>query len=157
MKKATPSQLADIRRLQAQSLGYLLIRAGQLMNERGMAIVNEAAGRPLLRDAHTRLLPHLLEPEGIRITELARRLSVSKQAVQQLVADMIEAGVATYEPDPDDARARRVVLTAHGVVEVNRGTQVLLGIERELSPLFDVRSQKQLRPLLARLLSALEL
>jgi len=155
MKKATPKQLQDIRRLQEKSLGYLLIRAGQLYNERGMALVNAQGQGPLLRDAHTRLLPHLLDAEGVRITELARRLSVSKQAVQQLVADMVAAGVVAVEPDPEDARARRVVLTAHGALAMKHGTGVLVAIEQELAPLIHERTQKQLRPLLTRLLAAL--
>lgn len=154
--KNRSSGIDEIRKLQGHSVGYLLIRTGQLYNERGIARVNQAAGMPLLREAHTRLLPHLLEPGGIRITELARRLDVTKQAIQQLIADMVEANVVRYEPDPEDARARRIVLTAPGLAAMKQGTQVLLDIETELRPEFDERKLKQLRTLLARLLDVLE-
>src|ERR1044072_3938453 len=118
-------RIPEQRRLQASAVGYLLIRSGQLWNDRAIRRVNAEARGPVLREAHTRLLPHLLEPDGIRITELARRLSVTKQAVQPLVADMVEAGVLRMEIDPDDARARRVILTAHGFAAMRHGTGIL--------------------------------
>ena len=36
----------------------------------------------MLREAHTRLLPYLQDPAGIRITDLAQAVGVTKQAVQ---------------------------------------------------------------------------
>jgi DNA-binding MarR family transcriptional regulator len=149
-------RIAEVRRLQASSVGYLLIRSGQLWNERAIRVVNAEGRGPVLREAHTRLLPHLLEPDGIRITELARRLSITKQAVQPLVADMVAAGVLRMEDDPDDARARRVILTAHGFAAMRHGTGILLDIEAALAPTVGKAAMKELRRLLASLLAALE-
>ena len=149
-------RIAEVRRLQASSVGYLLIRSGQLWNERAIGRVNAEARGPALREAHTRLLPHLLEPDGIRITELARRLSITKQAVQPLVADMVEAGVLRMEDDPDDARARRVILTAHGFAAMRHGTGILLDIEAALGRALGKASMTELRRLLTALLAALE-
>lgn len=136
-------------------MGYLLIRSAQIWNDRAIARVNEAAERPLLREAHTRILPHLLEPGGIRSSEIARRLSISKQAVGQLVADMVAAGVVRLETDPDDARARRVVLTPHGFAAMKHGTGILLDIERELAKELGLEDMRVLRRLLGGLLRAL--
>jgi DNA-binding MarR family transcriptional regulator len=149
-------RIAEVRRLQASSVGYLLIRSGQLWNERAIGRVNAEARGPALREAHTRLLPHLLEPDGIRITELARRLSITKQAVQPLVADMVEAGVLRMEDDPDDARARRVILTAHGFAAMRHGTGILLDIEAALGKALGKASMTELRRLLTALLAVLE-
>lgn len=150
-------QLEQLQRRQAASLGFLLIRCGQAWNDRAIARVNAEAGRPVLRDAHTRLLPHLQAPEGVRITELAKTLGVTKQAVQPLVAELAEAGVVRVEPDPDDARARRVTLTSHGVQAMLHGTGVLEAIEREVAPELGAVEVKRLKRALTQLLVILDL
>lgn len=142
--------------MQARSLGYVLIRCGQLFNDEGMARVNAEAGGPVLREAHTRLMPFLQAAGGMRVSEVAKRLGVSKQAVAQLVADLLELGVVKVRPDPDDARARRVVLTELGVSAMQHGTGVLLELERELVPAMSGAKLRQLRRLLAELLPVLE-
>lgn len=153
-------RLEVLRRRQANSLGFLLIRCGQLWNERGIAGVNAeaaAVGRaPVLREAHTRLLPLLQSPDGVRITELARFVGVTKQAVQPLIADLARQGVVRVEVDPDDARARRVFLTPFGVDAMLHGTGVLEAIEGEVTADFTARDLKALKALLTRLLTTLE-
>ena len=145
-----------LRRAQARSLGYVLIRCGQLFNDRGVARVNAAAGKPMLREAHTRLLPHLQTPGGIRVTELARRLGITKQGAQQLVADMARLGVVRVDADPDDKRARRVTLTEFGYEAMMHGTGQLLEIEAEIAPRVGKAKIKELRRLLTELLAVLE-
>ena len=150
------SNAQKLARQQARSLGYVLIRCGQLFNERGIARVNAAAGKPILREAHTRLIPHLQAVGGIRITELARRIKVTKQAVQQLVADMIEQGVVRIDADPDDARARRVFLTEFGFAAMMHGTGQLMKIESEVAGAVGRSDVKHLHRLLTTLLQVLE-
>lgn len=149
-------RLEQLQRRQADSLGFLLIRCGQLWNERGINQVNVEAGAPVLREAHTKLLPHLQAPGGIRITTLAERVGVTKQAVQPLVADLAHQGLVRVEPDPDDARARRVTLTALGVDAMLHGTGVLERIERDVAPSLGRAELKALKQSLRRLLAALE-
>lgn len=149
-------RLGQLQKRQADSLGFLLIRCGQLWNERGIAQVNLEAGAPVLREAHTKLLPHLQAPEGIRITALAERVGVTKQAVQPLVAELSEQGLVRVEPDPDDARARRVTLTALGVDAMLHGTGVLERLEREVAPALGRAEVKALKQSLRRLLAVLE-
>lgn len=156
-RSPTKSQPLDhVRALQAQSLGYLLLRAGQLWSERVLSIVHAEAGAPVVREAHTRLFPHLLSEGGIRITDLARALNVTKQAVQPLVAELAELGMVRVDADPDDARARRVLLTDHGVAAMVHGTGVLLRVEAEVAPRLGARDAAQLTRLLAKLLPILE-
>jgi DNA-binding MarR family transcriptional regulator len=155
-------QLETLRRRQANSLGFLLIRCGQLWNERGIAAVNASAqalgrsARPVLREAHTRLLPYLQEPAGIRITELARLVGVTKQAVQPLVAELAEQGVVRVGVDAEDARARRVFLTPFGVEAMLHGTGVLESIEAVVTSPLTKPDVKALKQLLTRLLQTLE-
>lgn len=49
-----------------------------------------------------------------RPSDIARRLGVSRQAVHMTIAQMAEKGIVTFAEDPDDARRKRVVLTAFG-------------------------------------------
>lgn len=148
--------LEHVRALQAESLGYLLVRAGQLFSERAVALVNAEAGGPVVREAHTRLFPHLLAEGGIRITELAKSLGVTKQAVQPLVAELTELGIVRLEADPLDARARRVLLTDHGIAAMVHGTGVLLRVEAQVAAQLSSRDVAQLKRALARLLPLLE-
>ncbi|MBM4777572.1 MAG: MarR family transcriptional regulator [Archangiaceae bacterium] len=149
-------RLERLRKRQADSLGFLLIRCGQLWNERGISQVNAEAGRPVLREAHTKLLPYLQAPTGIRITALAEHVGVTKQAVQPLVAELARQGLVRVEPDPDDARARRVALTAAGVEAMLHGTGVLERIERDVAPALGKAELEALKRSLRRLLAVLE-
>jgi DNA-binding MarR family transcriptional regulator len=152
----TDVKFDDLRRRQHASVGYLLIRAGQLWNERAISEVNALAGAPVLRDSHTRLLPLLAQPEGARVVDLARRLGLAKQSVAPLVAELKALGVITTIPDPDDGRARRVVLTPRGIEGIAAGNDVLVQIERDLATRLGKPDMKALRGLLGRLLRLLE-
>src|SRR4051812_480424 len=94
------------------NLGQLLFKAARLFNEAAVARVAAETGVPL-RVAHTQLLPHL-GTQGVRATEIARRIGISKQAVGALLADLEAWGVAERVPDPADGRASLVRLTAAG-------------------------------------------
>ena len=98
--------LNQVRKLQAKSLGYLLIRCSQMWGDRAIAAVNREAGGPVLREAHTRLLPYLQTAEGIRITDLAKAVGVTKQAVQPLVSELAMVGIVRIETDQQDAIIR---------------------------------------------------
>lgn len=149
-----PKKLSELQRLQSTSLGYALIRCGHLFNERAMAKVNAGEMDFKLREAHTRLLPYLQDPNGIRLGDLAKKLDVTKQAVQQLVADMVEGGFVQLDRDPDDSRARRAKLTDLGVAASLHGTSVLIELENGLN--LGKRDAKELHRLLSRVLMALE-
>ena len=66
------------------------------------------------RFAHNAVFANI-PPEGIRLTDLAHRAGMTKQAMGNLV-DQCEAwGLVTREADPLDARARRVCFTPTGL------------------------------------------
>lgn len=148
--------LEEVRKRQLASVGFLLIRAGQLWNEQAIARVNAQAGSPVLREAHTRLLPLLLRPGGARLVDLAQRLGLAKQSVQPLIAQLKALGVVTTLPDDRDGRALRIVLTPEGIDGINQGNDVLRHIERELALELGRAEMRTLRDLLRRLLVCLE-
>lgn len=78
-----------------------------------LALSNLAA-RDQVSAAHVHLTRHLAL-QGDRLTDLAQRAGMTKQAMAQLV-DQCEAwGLVTREPDALDARARRVCFTPTGL------------------------------------------
>lgn len=121
-----------LQRAQAESFGHLLFTAARLLDERAQARLNAAAGERVARPALVRLLP-FLDQTGIRPTELARRVDVSKQAVGQSLAELERRGLVEYIPDPGDGRARLVRLSSAGVVASQRGLRVLATLQRELA------------------------
>lgn len=72
-----------------------------------------APRHPHLRAAHLRLF-RAGAVEGRRVTELAARTGMTKQAMHELVRHLERHGYVTRETDPDDERARRIVLTDRG-------------------------------------------
>ena len=121
----------ELTTLQAASFGHTLFVCARLLDEVAQARVNREAGRTVLRPALTRLLP-FLTPEGVRVTDLARRADVTKQAVSQTLVALEAEGVVALRADPDDARAKRVHLTRRGRTALGQGVGVLAALEAEL-------------------------
>ncbi len=112
-----------------RNLGNLLLRSARLFD--ALAFERWSAGHPSIRRAHLQLMPHL-DLAGTRITELARRAEISKQAVGQLVTDMEAGGYVERVPDPSDQRAKIVVLTKRGRDAVIEGLAVFDALKNEL-------------------------
>lgn len=108
----------------AAGFGPVLFECARVLDEIAQAEVNRQAGRRVLTPALVRLLPHLSR-EGIRPTELARRVDVSKQAVGQALTDLTARRLVELVPDPADGRARLVRLTAAGASAYGHGRAVL--------------------------------
>jgi DNA-binding MarR family transcriptional regulator len=105
-------------------LGRLLGHAARRFDERVLQLMahnvevplalSNLAARSQVGAAHVHITRHLAL-EGSRLTALAERAGMSKQAMGDLV-DQCEAwGLVTREPDLRDARARIVRFTASGL------------------------------------------
>jgi DNA-binding MarR family transcriptional regulator len=137
------------------STGQLLLKCARLLDERAVARVNRSAPKVRLRPAHTSLLPHI-DREGTRLTALAARRGISKQAIDQLVSDLERMGAVERTPDPADGRAKLVRFTARGLEAIHHGLGVLRDIERELERRVGPRAMQSLHATLAEVLVALE-
>jgi DNA-binding MarR family transcriptional regulator len=146
---------AALEREKRESTLQVLFKVARLLDERAVARVASQKGAPKLRRAHTSLLPHL-DLEGTRITVLAGRMGISKQAVSQLVDDLEAMGVVAREDDPADARAKRVVFTKQGRRGILEGLKVLATLEAELAETVGKPRMAELRASLLAVLDAVE-
>lgn len=72
-----------------------------------------AAGFDDHRVVHHNVMAHITQ-EGIRLTELAEKAGMTKQAMSELVIDLERLGYLQRSPDPRDGRAKLIDLTAKG-------------------------------------------
>lgn len=89
-----------------------------------------AAGADDLTLAQARLLQRM-DPNGIRATELAERAGITKQTAGALVDQLETAGYVHRSPDPLDARARLVTLTAKGLALCRASAAEVASIEQQ--------------------------
>jgi DNA-binding MarR family transcriptional regulator len=139
------------------SVGQLLLKSARLLDERALARVNRVPGKPAspaIRRAHTALFPHV-DRQGTRLTELARRLGITKQAVGQLVGDLEQMGVLERADDPLDGRAKLVRFTDRGLRALEHGLHILRGIELEIEARIGRRRMRELHQTLGELVDEL--
>ena len=140
----------DFEAAKRASVAQLLMKCGRLLNERGVEQFAEHMGVDTLRAAHTNLFPYI-DMEGTRLTELAKRVGISKQAVGQLIDELEDMGVVERAADPEDGRAKLIRFVYEGGQPVlMRGMAVLGELETEMQGELGARQMKQLhRALLA--------
>jgi DNA-binding MarR family transcriptional regulator len=118
----------------------------------------ERRARTTLRArGHTRLQPShqvvfaSLGRTGTRLTDLARRASMTKQAMGQIVDDLERLGYVERTPDPDDGRAKIVRFTPAGLDFVCDAAEVLTEIWHDYAGLLDPGELDQLQRTLRKL------
>lgn len=138
-----------------QTVAEMLLKAARLLDERALARLAALPGAPPVRPAHTRLFPHL-DFEGVRITALAEKLGVTKQAVAPLVAELVSWGMVEQVPDPSDGRARLVRFTAQGAESLHHGLGLLVEVESGIAARIGPERMAGLREGLRAALEVLE-
>ena len=133
----------------------LLFKAARLANERALARAASDPARPPVRAAHTALFPHL-DFEGIRLTDLAARVGVTKQAVGQLVDDLARLGMVERVGDPADRRAKRVRFSRRGHAALLHGLGILREVEETLAAEVGRRRMRELHETLKLVVTTLE-
>jgi DNA-binding MarR family transcriptional regulator len=87
--------------------------------------------------------------DGARQSDLARRLGVSRQAVNELVRGLEQQGLVEVVPDPESGRSKLVRPTRRGRESIEVALQTFAGLEDELRSRIGDRSVDQLRRALA--------
>ena len=99
------------------------------MAERGHGWMAEARGA---------VVGHL-RPGGMSQSELPAALGISKQAVQQLVDELVAEQIVERVPDPRDGRGKIVQLLPKGIKAIADGNEVKREIERRYGELLGVK------------------
>jgi DNA-binding MarR family transcriptional regulator len=133
-----------------EDLGYLLAKASQRWNEL-LAEAFAAAGFPEVRPAYGSVLIPLYEEDGLRMGELARRARLSKQTMTDLVRRLERDGLVERRPDPADARASLVSLSARSRSFRPVAEATLQRLDADARTLLGARRVEELRRALGEL------
>ena len=96
-------------------------------------------------------MPHI-PPSGIRLTDLAARANMTKQAMAELVAEIERRGYLQRTTDPADRRAKIITFTDQGWATVNLALSALAGLEAEIAGRLGKPAVSQLRSTLLQIL-----
>ncbi|WP_433663664.1 MarR family winged helix-turn-helix transcriptional regulator [Nocardia sp. CA-128927] len=103
-----------------------------------------AAGFDDVRAAHAPVF-QLIEPDGTRLTALAERAGMTKQAMGELVRHLEGRGYVEVDVDPADRRAKLVRLTTRGWAVVDAGVAVVERFDRHLDKVVGADEVARLR------------
>lgn len=131
------------------SLGRLLGFASGVFNHRVIEEVRRR-GHPDVRQPHS-ALTRSMDLDGTRITTLARRAGVTKQAMGKLVRAMADLGYVAIAADPADGRAKLVRYTRRGLRLAGDIVDAAAKVEGEYEAALGKRRLRALRALLADL------
>jgi DNA-binding MarR family transcriptional regulator len=92
-----------------------------------------------------------IEPEGSRLTGLAERSGLTKQAVGEAVTDLERLGYVDRRPDPVDGRAKIIHLTPRGEKGMAAASRIFDEIESELAEEVGKERMAELRETLEQL------
>jgi len=132
-------------------LGSLLSAAGQRLSAELDTALREA-GFTDLRAAHAPVFM-ATDADGTRVTDLAQRSAMSKQAMGELIRYLAEHGYLVVTADPADGRAKRVALTDRGWAAVDLGERVISEYDRWLEAAVGADQVAQLRETLYRIVA----
>lgn len=109
MKK---SELEELHRIRWEHMGRWLNVAFRHYEETVIELMNER-GFTDLRLVHFSLT-RCLDEKGTRLTDIAERAGMHKQAVGQLVKECEQTGYVERRSDPEDGRAQLICFTKRG-------------------------------------------
>jgi DNA-binding MarR family transcriptional regulator len=115
----------------------------------------EEVGYGDIREAHGCVFGNI-EPAGMRLTELAERAGMTKQAVGEAVSDLERLGYAERVADPSDGRAKIIRLTEAGSAAQRAGFAIIAELEADWIERFGAERVEQMRSLLIDITAARE-
>ncbi|HEY0240257.1 MAG TPA: MarR family transcriptional regulator [Friedmanniella sp.] len=127
-------------------LGSLFTAAGQRLSAELDGALRDA-GFPDLRSAHAPIFMGIA-PEGSRVSDLASRARMTKQAAGELIRYLAERDYLAVSPDPSDGRAKRVELTDRGWEAIMVGERVIAGFDAWLAEQIGADEVDRLRQIL---------
>ncbi|MET9534505.1 helix-turn-helix domain-containing protein [Streptomyces sp. NPDC006649] len=114
-----------------RTLPQLLTEARRWFEEGLLAAMEEAGAAPV-SPAQAQLFA-VLDERGTTVSELARRMGVTRQTTHQAVHGLVVAGLLEQVPDPASGRRRLIRRTARGEQTHRQAELVLERVEDELA------------------------
>lgn len=134
VKSRSSSQIADrnfaIDEWRHDNVGRLLNNAVARFESRVLELMAQS-GHPKARISHVSLTRNL-GLEGARVTELAQRAGMTKQAMGELVSQCAALRLVVSSTDPADRRARLVRFTPTGLRWLQAFRKAVDQAEREM-------------------------
>lgn len=155
MSEEEPAYRERLEAAKRASTAQLLFKAARLLNDEALSRVRARSGERRLRASHTTLLPHI-DLEGTRLTVLADKLGVTKQAAGQLVEELEQMGVLERVDDPTDGRAKLIRFSKAGRRGLLDGLGVLRELEQELAQRVGRTRMRALHDALGQIIDLLE-
>lgn len=128
-------------------LRHLLMSRSDWMERRVMALA-EINGYPHVSTAMNRLFAHL-GGKPLGLSELARRLSVSRQAVHKLAQEAEKQGLVEFVPSEEDGRVMLLRFTQKGWRMSEKAAASFAEIEQELAAHIGTKELQTLKRVLA--------
>lgn len=125
-------------------MGRLLLEAQRALASEVGADLDER-GYDDLRPGHAAAFLHIDRRRGSRLTELAARARVTKQAMMLLVDDLESRGYVRRVADPTDSRAKIVRLTARGRGAAAECRRAVQAVEKQVALVLGERRYEALR------------
>ena len=130
-------------------IGALLRMSVETVRERMLERLHER-GFDDLAPAHLIVMQYP-GPQGLRPSDLAARLRMSKQALNYLLGELERLGYVERLPDPDDLRSRRISVTKRGDAIAAVIREAVGEIEAEWTEQLGAERFEELRSLLVEL------
>lgn len=138
----------DLEYFRKNNLGQSLMEVARHFQKYAMEVFIQEGYK--LQASHQAVLVHL-GLSGARLTDLAKRASMTKQAMGQLVDEVEALGYVERVSDPTDKRAKLVRFTQNGCEMMKSGTKVGMSIQAEYTSIIGKKKMEQLRALLDEL------
>lgn len=120
----------QIDEIRPDHIGWRLWDAATIWKAKFASAMIES-GHDWYAEARSSVIPYI-SLEGTRQSEIVQKMGLSKQAVQQLIADLEVAGIVRRDPDPDDGRGRIVRFTDAGFEAQRDGVSAKRAIEADM-------------------------
>ncbi|UGY94085.1 MarR family winged helix-turn-helix transcriptional regulator [Streptomyces gobiensis] len=131
----------------ARNLPQLLVQAKRWFEDALLASMQAAGERPVT--VPQAAVFATLDEEGTSISELARRVGVTRQTAHQAVRSLIGMGLLEQVPDPASGRSSLVRATAEGARAHQRALATIAVIEGVLAERIGAATATALRQALA--------
>jgi DNA-binding MarR family transcriptional regulator len=115
-----------------------------------------ASGFDDISHTHLIVFQNIDEKKGSRLTDLAHKSNMSKQAMAYLVNQLKACGYLEDLPDPSDGRARRLYLTARGAALVHLAIETVRTVEMGWTDQIGKKQMQTLKQILQNLVAVLE-